>query len=55
MEAQNMPFRAIITEEPCSDYTQATGLIKSFSADFLLAKKSYGSNGIVEPAKKQGM
>jgi transposase len=50
-----MPIRAIITEGTRADCKEGTALIKSISAEYLLADRGYDTNEIINFALGQGM
>ena len=55
VDAHGMPVRAIITEGTTADCTQASALIESLTAEYLLADKGYDTNDIISQAIAQGM
>ena len=55
VDAYGMPLKATITKGTTHDSKEATSLVESFEAEFLIADRAYDSNAIVEQATKQGM
>ena len=55
VDANGMPLRVFITDGTTADCTQATRLIDSIAARYLLADKGYNSEQIINQAESQGM
>ncbi len=55
VDAHGMPVRVFITQGTTADCAQADRLIEGFDADYLLADRGYGSDAIIEQARKQDM
>ena len=50
-----MPVRALVTQGPAADCTQAAKLIEGIDADHLIADKGYDTDAILEVARARGM